>query len=174
MISILLEFTYGTMVSLLSLELPYVALTDSCTTAEEFQFVPSGQLTTKDRVLNVIPGDFNRDGKLDLLVMTEHSSRNGAVIDMALYLFPPRGFGKFVPSSDLSDSLENGLNLAETPPIKLASSTPAQPMTIDASGMMKIDLLGFMPSSTSGTHQLVLWNNTRADPSVVKGEFFQM
>lgn len=37
---------------------------------------------------------------------------------------------------------------------------------------MKIDLLGFVPS-TSGTPQLVLWNNTRADPSVVTGDFFQ-
>jgi integrin alpha FG-GAP repeat containing protein 1 len=145
---------------------------DSCTAAEEFRFVLSGQLTTAGRVLNVIPGDFNRDGKLDLLVMTEPSPPKRVALDMTLYLSPPRGFGMYMAFDRSNRRLKNSSNLAESAPISLVSSTPAQPIAIDAGGMMKIDLLGFVPSA-SRAPQLVLWNNTRADPSVATGDFFQ-
>ena len=64
-----------------------------------------------------------------------------------------------------------GRDEPENAPIKLVSSTRAQPIPIDASGEMKIDLLGFLPSS-SGTHNLVLWNNTRVDRSLEAEDFF--
>lgn len=60
---------------------------------DSFQFILSGQVANTGTVVNVIPGDFNSNGKLDLLIMSE-STRNRAALDMQLYLEAPRGFGE--------------------------------------------------------------------------------
>lgn len=60
---------------------------------DSFQFTLSGQIANAGTVVNAVPGDFNSDGKLDLLIMSE-SSRNRAALDMQLYLEAPRGFGE--------------------------------------------------------------------------------
>ncbi|KAF8319364.1 hypothetical protein DL93DRAFT_2124690 [Clavulina sp. PMI_390] len=105
---------------------------------EEFRFVASPPLTSSGKIVNAIPGDFDRDGKLDLLVMSESLG----ALDMSLYLGAPSGFSNEV--------------------VELVSAARAQPIPIDASGMMKIDLIGFLPSA-GGSNSLILWNNTRVD-----------
>ncbi|GAA5933073.1 FG-GAP repeat domain-containing protein [Sporobolomyces koalae] len=96
-------------------------------------------------VTNVLPGDFNRDGKLDLLLMAQKnpsSDPNGGWIKdketrMAVYLQQPDG----------TYSL----------PYHLDSATLAQPIPLDATGTMMTSLLGFTPSSESNPQ---LWLNT--------------
>lgn len=114
-ISTLLEFTCGTMVSCYSWTSFTRNFANSCTNVEEFRFVLSGQLTATGRILNVIPGDFNRDGKLDILVMTEPSPPNRVTLDMALYLSPPRGFGTFIAFGISNRRTERPFDLGREP-----------------------------------------------------------
>lgn len=38
---------------------------------DKSRYKPSHTLTTSTKIINVIPGDFNHDGRLDLLLMSE-------------------------------------------------------------------------------------------------------
>ncbi|KXN92003.1 T-cell immunomodulatory protein [Leucoagaricus sp. SymC.cos] len=103
---------------------------------ESFVFQEKGQFTHPTKVLNVVPGDFTHTGKLDLLVMSQ--GRNKNEIDMYVYpSIPNDGF----------DTVH---------PVKIQSSTAAQPIPLDVDGDLKIDLLG--GTSDSGS-QLQVWQN---------------
>ncbi|KAL7415849.1 hypothetical protein BDY24DRAFT_380292 [Mrakia frigida] len=101
---------------------------------------------------NVVPGDFNYDGKLDLLVMLEHNEgwwNEASALEIQIY------------TQD-----ENGhFNVN---PLELPSSTLAQPMVIDATGDLKPDLLGF-PSASKGEGDSVmkLWQNVDGEYKLV-------
>lgn len=126
---------------------------------ETFQFHPPYQITLRRKVLNVVPGDFTRDGRLDLLVMAE-STTSQSVLDMFLYLgVAGGGFGALLDSVTLLLLADFFLGSDETV-ITIPSSTTVQPIPMDVSGLMKIDLLG-VESHLSGRSGLTLWNNTR-------------
>nr|XP_031863237.1 uncharacterized protein CI109_001110 [Kwoniella shandongensis]KAA5530309.1 hypothetical protein CI109_001110 [Kwoniella shandongensis] len=116
---------------------------------DKFQYIPSHTLTLSSKILNVVPGDYSHDGKLDLLVMYEDEADDGGwwgskVDKVAMEVFLGGG--------------ENG-NF-QTGPWKLPSSTPSQPFVFDADGSLRPSLLGYDPSgSTTAEGVLRAWKN---------------
>lgn len=100
---------------------------------EKFIFQPSITLRHQQLIRNAVPGDFNNDGRLDLLVMNDASRGE---IAMSLYF----------------SSSTHGFDAA----IEVPSSTSAQPFLIDSNGDMKIDLLG---ASSLSDQPIALWKN---------------
>ena len=62
------------------------------TRLDAFEFRSSYQLSLDRNIVNVVPADFNRDGRLDMLSMCESSTASSA-LDMLLYLGAEGGFG---------------------------------------------------------------------------------
>ncbi|KAI8907014.1 hypothetical protein DFJ77DRAFT_514148 [Powellomyces hirtus] len=89
-------------------------------------------------ISNIVPGDYNYDGKLDLLLMGQKSGPKGEISMRIFY-----GNGR--------DSL-NGTHFHE-----LEAATSVQPFVVDYSGTMKPELLGY-PTGEDGT--LSLWSPT--------------
>ncbi|KAJ3332036.1 hypothetical protein HDU76_001494 [Blyttiomyces sp. JEL0837] len=116
---------------------------------QSYQFEVStkaqAQISTSDsssssgsiKIRNVVPGDFNRDGRLDVLLMGT-SSKNPAELIMSLHL--GNGADEFIEE------------------IKLPSSTLGQPILIDFYGNMSYDLLGY---TFKNPEQLSLWQITQ-------------
>ncbi|BGP13717.1 hypothetical protein JCM10213_007105 [Rhodosporidiobolus nylandii] len=111
--------------------------------AYEFKEVVETRIRTKSEfvVTNVVPGDFNYDGKLDVLLMGGKNPGgwwgNDETTEMLVYL--QQADGSF------------------SEPQAVDSSTLAQAMPLDATGDMRTDLLGFAPGDSSTPR---LWNNT--------------
>lgn len=97
-----------------------------------FSELSGATIKTEDPIVNVAPGDYDRDANLDLLVMTQKSS--SADIKMIVY------FG------DGSSFSSKG--------VQLKQASAYQPMVADFNGTMGADLLG----STDGKG-LYLWNH---------------
>lgn len=115
--------------------------------------------TTSDFIItNVVPGDYNYDGRLDLLLMGGKNPGgwwgDDETVEMAVYLQTTNGsfctslLSLFVTSELIAFSTA----LAQ----EVESSGPAQPMPFDATGTMRTDLLG-MSSSSPSTPKL--WQN---------------
>ncbi|GAA5911057.1 FG-GAP repeat domain-containing protein [Sporobolomyces salmoneus] len=90
-------------------------------------------------VTNVVPGDFNRDGKLDLLLMGEQQPGSGWSKETQLLVYLQTLNGTFAE------------------PYTLDSSSLPQPIPLDATGTMQTSLFGFSPTSASSPQ---LWLNT--------------
>ena len=54
---------------------------------EAYTFVKSSTFMHRQKVLNVVPGDFTQDGKLDMLVMGQDHSQ----VSLQVYLGLPQG-----------------------------------------------------------------------------------
>ncbi|KAG0054100.1 hypothetical protein BGZ83_011984 [Gryganskiella cystojenkinii] len=108
-------------------------------------------------ITNIVPGDFNHDGRLDLLVMGQVDpvrNPNGELM-MRIYL----------------GNIDNGWD-AEF--ITLPSSTSQQPMTFDVNGDMRTDLLGYaFAGYQAGTSPLSVWKNIH-DPKNPGGPIFEL
>lgn len=91
-----------------------------------------------DPIINVVPADFNKDGRLDVLVMTQ--ATNSDQLKMELWL---------------GRSIQDGA--IESKPLQVPPSTLAQPLVVDATGDMEIDLLGLPYNSSSS---LQMWRNS--------------
>lgn len=117
---------------------------------EDFVFQEGDHFTHPAKVLNAVPGDFTHTGKLDLLVMSQ--GKNKDEIDM--YVYPS------IPN--------NGFDTAH--PVKIQSSTSAQPIPLDIDGDLKIDLLGLTTSSGS---QIQVWQNVW-NSSISDSPLFEM
>ncbi|GAA5984638.1 hypothetical protein JCM11641_004548 [Rhodosporidiobolus odoratus] len=111
--------------------------------AYTFNEQPHTAIRTKSDfvVTNVVPGDFNYDGRLDVLLMGGKNPGgwwgNDEETEMLVYLQQPTGtFGE---------------------PHAVDSSSLPQPLALDATGNMRTDLLGFAAGEKSGPR---LWNNT--------------
>ncbi|GJE88027.1 VCBS repeat-containing protein [Phanerochaete sordida] len=103
---------------------------------EAYTFVKSSTFMHRQKVLNVVPGDFTQDGKLDMLVMGQDHSQ----VSLQVYLGLPQG----------------GFNLD---PVSAPASAQAQPIPMDLNGDLKIDLVGTVPSAPSDG-QFKVWRNT--------------
>ncbi|GJJ12216.1 hypothetical protein Clacol_006457 [Clathrus columnatus] len=99
---------------------------------EKLIFKPSVSVRHSERIRNIVPGDYNNDGRLDLLVMSGNTEGANAI---SVYF------------SDLIGGFER--------PVQAPSSATAQPFLVDSNGDMKIDLLGTSPIN----NKLVLWKN---------------
>ncbi|KZT59740.1 integrin alpha N-terminal domain-containing protein, partial [Calocera cornea HHB12733] len=111
----------------------------------------SGYLFTKSQtlgfiedVLNVVPGDFSHDGRLDMLVMLRQSRGSWweevTQVGMAIYL--GQGNGLFSESA-----------------LTVPGTASEQPIALDATGNIRVDLLGMSPTA-SGSSTWQLWENT--------------
>ncbi|TFK59480.1 hypothetical protein BDN72DRAFT_780663 [Pluteus cervinus] len=108
-------------------------------THDLFHYTSSASFRHPTKVVNIVPGDFTHDGRLDLLVMGQ-----GASNELDLLVYPALPSGGF----DFSH------------PINIPSSSSAQPITADVDGDMKIDLLGMTPASQSDPQvPLQVWKN---------------
>ncbi|RUS19475.1 hypothetical protein BC937DRAFT_87413 [Endogone sp. FLAS-F59071] len=98
------------------------------------------QITQQDFIItNVIPGDFNYDGRLDVLIMGQTDFGNAdSEILMRVYL--GNGNDSFDPTF-----------------VTVPSARNSQPIPFDANGDMKTDLLGYSFSGNGST--LSVWEN---------------
>ncbi|KAK9897721.1 hypothetical protein P389DRAFT_169746 [Cystobasidium minutum MCA 4210] len=101
----------------------------------------SGGIQAPWVITNVVPGDYDYDGRLDLLVMGQENPDGWFKDDEVKMLFY-RGLG--------------GGNFSQ--PMSVPSSALQQPIPLDASGDMKISLLGF-PFGDDKKENLKLWRN---------------
>ncbi|KAG0245957.1 hypothetical protein B0O80DRAFT_464011 [Mortierella sp. GBAus27b] len=111
--------------------------------------VTIAQTPTPFIITNIVPGDFNRDGKLDLLVMGQADPvRNGnGELMMRVYL----------------GNIDSGWNENF---ITVPSATSHQPMTFDYNGDMLTDLLGYAYEGyQAGVSPLSVWKNVYS-PSI--------
>lgn len=109
-----------------------------------FKFIESSnsRITTPSDfiITNVAPGDYNYDGRLDLLLMGSKNPNSwwgsDAHLDMRIHLQQSNG--------------------TFSPPVAVNSSTMPQPIPFDAKGDMRTHLLGYTPTSSAP----VLWENS--------------
>jgi integrin alpha FG-GAP repeat containing protein 1 len=98
------------------------------------------------KITNIVPGDFNYDGRLDLLVMSQ--TNPGSWFDdqtTHLELYTGKGDRSF-----------DG-------PTELPASVASQPMLVDAQGDMTVNLLGFTQSDAA---TLKLWKTGDSNASL--------
>ncbi|KAL7335883.1 hypothetical protein PS15p_201296 [Mucor circinelloides] len=89
-------------------------------------------------ITNVVPGDYNYDGKLDVLLMGEQNPDKNPTNEIKMQIY-----------------LGNGNDTFESETIKLPSAHDALPIVLDVNGDMKTDILGY----SLETKQLSLWMN---------------
>ncbi|KAF9583315.1 hypothetical protein BGW38_009764 [Lunasporangiospora selenospora] len=113
-----------------------------------FNLLPTATVTIAQTpqpfvITNIVPGDFNRDGRLDVLVMGQADpvrNPNGELM-MRVYL----------------GNIDSGW---EPEFIQVPSSTSHQPLTFDYNGDTQTDLLGYaFEGYQAGTSQLSVWKN---------------
>ena len=113
------------------------------TAAYTFKAAPDARPVTAPFVVtNVVPGDFDYDGRLDMLLMGQDSPA-GWFSDDELKMVMHRGIGRgnFHPA------------------VSVPSSHLQQPMLLDADGNMQVDMLGYPFSKDSKQQELKLWRN---------------
>lgn len=113
---------------------------------DDYTFVKSNSFRHPQKVLNVVPGDFTQDGKLDILVMAQARSSQ---VSLQMYAgLPQGGFD---------------LNAVSAP-----ASAQAQPIPMDMNGNLKIDLFGTVPGGSSDG-EFKVWQNVwnASQPSTI-------
>ncbi|KAK4688706.1 integrin alpha FG-GAP repeat containing protein 1, partial [Tremellales sp. Uapishka_1] len=123
---------------------------DSLVLIDHFQYMPSHEVTLSSKIKNVVPGDFNHDGHLDLMVMYEETGEDGgwwggkAVGRLGMKVFLGGGeSGSFQPEA-----------------WTLESSTTAQPVIFDGDSNLRPSLLGYAGTEDqSGTEEMKMWRN---------------
>ncbi|WWC89342.1 uncharacterized protein L201_004263 [Kwoniella dendrophila CBS 6074] len=114
---------------------------------DKFTYSPTHTLSLSSTISNIVPGDYNHDGHLDLLVMYLKEDDGGwwgnknGKLGMQIYL----GGG------------ENG-GFQENP-WKLDDSLPTQPIIFDADNSLKPSLLGLIPNDEITEGVLRTWLN---------------
>ncbi|KAG8716700.1 hypothetical protein FRC09_015339, partial [Ceratobasidium sp. 395] len=110
-------------------------------------------LPFQNRIVNVVPADLNYDGRLDLLFM---SSGSGKTLGLDVLLGNVVGKGV---SFGMIDSQRGGEDETDcyllAPPVSLPSSGSIQPLVLDSTGSMRLDLLG-----VDSNGKMQLWKNT--------------
>ncbi|KAI7897751.1 uncharacterized protein BX663DRAFT_481196 [Cokeromyces recurvatus] len=89
-------------------------------------------------ITNVVPGDYNYDGKLDVLLMGEQNPENNPTHEIKMQIY-----------------IGNGNDTFEQEAIKLPSAYNALPIVLDVNGDMKTDILGY----AENTNKLSVWIN---------------
>ena len=114
-------------------------------------------------ITNVIPGDYDYDGRLDLLLMGEDSPGGWwSTNELKMVLYQGMGRGQFCKSAfphlrKLVSWLRLLIDAAS--PTELPSSQIQQPTPFDAGGNMKVDLLGY-PFGDDKQQNLKVWQNS--------------
>ncbi|WRT66340.1 uncharacterized protein IL334_003295 [Kwoniella shivajii] len=114
---------------------------------DKFTYTSAHTLTLSSSISNVIPGDYNHDGRLDLLVMYAQEEDGGwwgskdEKLGMDVYL----GGGKDGGFQDI--------------PWNLNASIPTQPIVFDADSSLRPSLLGFIPTENTEGELRTWFNN---------------
>ncbi|OCF36855.1 hypothetical protein I316_01452 [Kwoniella heveanensis BCC8398] len=118
----------------------------------KFRFTPSHTLTLSSKISNVIPGDYNHDGHLDLLVMyareDDGSWWGGKVERLGMEVY-------------LGGGTDGGFQSGSW---KLDTSVPAQPIIYDADASLRPSLLGLAPTEENAEGALRSWTNNGTVP----------
>ncbi|KAF8936887.1 hypothetical protein EDD21DRAFT_361844 [Dissophora ornata] len=94
-------------------------------------------------ITNIVPGDFNHDGKLDVLVMGQADPVNNASGELMMRIY--------------LGNIDSGW---DTNFITVPSATSHQPITFDYNGDMLTDLLGYaFEGYQAGVSTLSVWKN---------------
>lgn len=106
---------------------------------DQFSYKQSVSLTlsSRNRIINVIPADLNYDGRLDLLFISQESGKS---------------LGLDVLLGDVSTK---GKTVNFTSPVSIPPSGTAQPFVLDSTGSMRLDLLG-----VDSNGKMQLWKNS--------------
>jgi len=126
------------------------------------RYKPSHTLTTTRKIINVIPGDFNHDGRLDLLIMSEekkgswwNGEKSRTMIEVHLGA-EDGGFREYHAHS----AMKRVINDAGDDPWFLDPTTEVQGIVYDDGGSMKPSILAFEPDeSGTGNGLLKSWHN---------------
>lgn len=117
----------------------------------------SVQIAAGQKISNVVAADINYDGRLDLLVMSQSTLTSSKQLSMDVFLGKTDGSG--------FDSI----------PLTVPPSILAQPISIDASGDMQLDLLGIPFTDTSAPSKdasdLKIWRNLLPDSTNTTAAF---
>ncbi|KAI9473399.1 MAG: hypothetical protein EXX96DRAFT_528016 [Benjaminiella poitrasii] len=89
-------------------------------------------------ITNVIPGDYNYDGKLDVLLMGEQNPNKNPTQEIKMQIY-----------------LGNGNDTFESEAVKLPSAQDVLPIVLDVNGDLKTDILGYAKE----TGELSIWMN---------------
>ncbi|WWC70229.1 uncharacterized protein I206_104179 [Kwoniella pini CBS 10737] len=114
---------------------------------EKFSFTSAHTLTLSSTISNIVPGDYNHDGHLDLLVMYVQNDDGGwwgsknEKLGMEIFL---------------GGAEDGGFQTASW---KLDSSLPTQPIVFDADSSLKPSLLGLVPTEDKTDGLLRTWLN---------------
>lgn len=115
------------------------------------------RVASAQQITNIVAADINYDGRLDLLVMSQGTTSPSKQLSMDVFLGKPDGSG------------------FESTPLAVPPSILAQPISIDASGDMQMDLLGipFTDPAATGKNasDLKIWRNLLADSSNTTAAF---
>ncbi|CAG8632582.1 12385_t:CDS:10, partial [Ambispora leptoticha] len=106
-------------------------------------------------ITNILPGDFNYDGKLDVLVMGQKDPKNNADEEILMRVY-----------------LGNGNDAFDENYIKIPSAKTSQPIPFDYNGNMTTDLLGYMYENNDESG-LFVWKNLYG-PEVQTGDLFEV
>lgn len=119
-------------------------------------------------ITNVVPGDYNYDGRLDVLLMGQASPGSWTSSELKMVVYFGQGEGAFcacfLPRLDRLFEKERTAEAHAVP-----SSGLAQPMVLDANGDMRVDLLGVTTDSSAKPR---LWQNAWSTAPNATGEIF--
>ena len=103
----------------------------------------------------MVPGDYDHDGKLDLLLMGDGGKGE---IKLAIYFGDgDTAFGTSLSSSVKSESLLISGYHTDQKVLNLPSAFGPQPLLLDFFGNMAVDMLGYNDSKSTSTLQV--WRN---------------
>ncbi|KAF7790986.1 hypothetical protein EIP86_001945 [Pleurotus ostreatoroseus] len=122
---------------------------------ENYNFVKTTDFLHPVKVLNAVPGDFTQDGKLDILIMGQGSPSNQLFIDLYVGL-PQGGFGTWTYEYQYWPFFT--VRFEDLHPVSAPYSALPQPIPMDMSGDLKIDLFGTLPT-TSPDSRFKVWRN---------------
>ncbi|KAF9918621.1 hypothetical protein FBU30_000125 [Linnemannia zychae] len=126
-----------------------------------FSLLPTATVTIAQNppfiITNIVPGDFNHDGKLDVLVMGQTDPEKNPDGELMMRIY----FG----------NIDSGWNENF---VTVPSSTAQQPITFDYNGDMLTDLLGYKAEGyQAGVSPLSVWRNIYS-PANPNGPFFDV
>ncbi|WVR07022.1 hypothetical protein IAU60_004061 [Kwoniella sp. DSM 27419] len=113
----------------------------------KFRFTPSHTITLASKISNVVPGDFDHDGRLDLLVMYVQEVNGG-------------WWGSKTEKLGMEVFLGGGEDGGfKSPSWLLDASMPSQPIIFDADGSLRPSMLGLTPSEAVVEGDMRTWLN---------------
>lgn len=140
---------------------------------EHAKYRPSYNISTAEPIANAVPLDFNLDGHLDVLVLTQDQVEDGGwwgtkrtILNGEIYLGGGEngGFRKSFPCgqrcADATDTHIFSFPIVEAKTISIDPITTLQPTIIDSTGRLRPDFLALSSESRAQSSKLQLFANS--------------